>query len=168
MLGGDPGEKDGEDIFRAAEGDVGEWLGTGCDGCPDCGFGAVGDECNGCTDDGGEDLHLRRELRAGMIGQESGEWDSDESVDGIPNEVEARDFVGHELNGEQGSAGDEDPEMSERLQAWWKACEMKSSENSQGKYGGVNVQSASETGGDDERCDAGGVEHYFRGILHGL
>ena len=100
MVGCDPGKADGSGILCGGEGDVGEGFGAGSDKGACGGFGGVRD----CGDDGscggGEELHLWRELRGGFVGDQRGDGNADEGVGRVPDEIEARNLVGDEFEGE--------------------------------------------------------------------
>ena len=105
MTRGQPGQADGESIFAQAQGDVREWFGRGRDGGAGCGFAAVGDQGDGCSQQCGQQLVLRRKLAGRLVGEESGDGDADEGVQGVPDQVEGGDLVGEEFDDEERDAG---------------------------------------------------------------
>lgn len=153
-----PGEADGDDILGAREGDIRDGLRAGGDGRANGGFGAVGDQRDGGSEGGGEDLHLGRELRTGVIRDESGDGNADEGVEGVPEEVEAGDLVGDELGQEHGGAGGEDPGMAERVETWGQRHPMGAGQEAECQDGGVEVEPGSEAGCGDQRNDIGRAE----------
>lgn len=159
MVGREPGEADGYSVSCGAEGDVGDRLGTGSYGGADGCLGGVGGECNGCAQGGGEHLHLRSELRTGVVGDERGDRDADEGVKDIPEEVYGGDLVGEEFDGEEDGAGDDDPGVAEGVEAWWELDDVGAGEESEGEDGGVDVNSGGEAGGNDQRGDVCWGEH---------
>ena len=65
----------------------------------------MGDEGYECTQQCGQELVRGRELGGCLVGQQSGYGDADEGVQGVPEQIEGGDFVGEELDDEQGQAG---------------------------------------------------------------
>ena len=61
-------------------------------------MGGEGDDGAEC---GGENLHLRAELRTGLVGDERSDGDADDGVEEIPDDVEPGDLVGEELDSEE-------------------------------------------------------------------
>lgn len=116
MVGGEPGEGDGDDIFAEGEANVGEGLRGGGYGGANCGFAAVSGESDGGAEQSREKLLLRSECRRGAPGEERGDRNTDEGMEGVPDEVEGRDFVGKELDGEEGDAGSNDPPIRDRME----------------------------------------------------
>ena len=158
MMGGEPGEGDGGDVFAGGERDVGERLGTGGDHGAGGGFGGVGDGRDGGSADGGEELHLGRELRGGLVGEQRGYGHTDEGVGGVPDEIEGGDLVGEDFDGEEEAGDGDDPGVGEGVQAGREGDPVESREDAEGGDGGVDVETGGEAGGDDERGDGGGRE----------
>ena len=109
VMGCEPGEGDGGDVFTGGEGDVGHGLGAGGDEGAGGGLRGVGDGRDGGSGDGGEELHLGRELRGGLVGEQRGDGDADEGVGGVPDEVEGGDLVGEDFDGEEEAGDGDDP-----------------------------------------------------------
>ena len=115
VASGEPGKRDGDDIFAEGEADVGEGFRRGCDGGTDSGLASVGGEGDGCTEEGGNELFLRRERGGGAPCDESGDRYADEGMERVPDEIEGGDFVGEELDGEEGGAGSYYPPTGEEM-----------------------------------------------------
>ncbi len=94
-----------------------------------------------------------------MVGDERCDRDSDEGVEEIPEEVEGGDLVGEEFDGEEDSAGDDDPGVAEGVEAGWELDDLRAGEEAEGEDGGVDVDSGGEAGGYDQRGDVGWGEH---------
>ena len=118
MAGGEPGEGDGECVLGEAEGDVGEGFGRWGDGGADGGFAGVGGEGDQASEKRGQQLFARSKLRGGAIGEQRGDRDADEGMEGAPDEVEGGDLVGEEFDGEQGCAGGDYGPGLEELKGW--------------------------------------------------
>jgi hypothetical protein len=168
VVGREPGEADGYRVFGGAEGDIGDGLGRRGDGGANRGLGGVGGEGDGSAERGGEYLHLRGELGAGLVGDKRGDRDADEGVEDIPEEIEGGELVGEELDEEEDGRDDEDPGVGEGTKTWRKLNEVGAVENAECEDGGVDVESGCEAGGDDQRGDAGWGEHLRRILLRGL
>ncbi len=158
VLGGEPGEADGGDIFCRRERDVGYRLRAGGDEGAGGGLAGVRERGDGGTDGGGEKLHLRRELRGGLIGKQRRNGDADEGVGGVPDEVEGGNFVGEELDGEEGGGDADDPGVGEGVEAGREQDPVGVGEDAEGGDRGVDVEAGGEAGGDDESGDGGGGE----------
>ena len=89
----EPGERDRGDVLGGGERDVGDGLGAGGDQSAGGGLGGMRERGDGGPGGGGQQLHLRRELRGGAIGQQRGHWHADEGVRGVPEEVQRRKDV---------------------------------------------------------------------------
>ena len=151
VVGGGPGEADGYGVFRGAEGEVGDRLGAGGDDGAEGDFGAVGDGGEEAADSGGDELQAGREVGAGCVGEKRGGRDADDGVECVPDEVDAGDFVGDELPGEEDGAGGEDPRIAEGFESAGKGDPVITREETEGEDGGVEVEPGGEAHGDDER-----------------
>lgn len=167
-MGCQPGEGDGGDVFAGGEGDVGDGLGAGGDEGSGGGFGGVGDSGDGGSGGGGEELHLRRELRGGLIGEERGYGDADEGMGGVPDEIEGGDLVGEDFDSEEDAGDGDDPGVGEGVEAGGEGDPVEVREEAEGGDGGVDVETGGEAGGYDERGDGGGREgHGVSDVLGG-
>jgi len=92
----------------------------------------VGYGRDGGSGDGGEELHLGRELRGGLVGEQCGDGDADEGVGGIPDEVEGGDFVGEDFDGEEHARDDDDPGAGERVEAGRERDPIEAREDAEG------------------------------------
>lgn len=156
VVGGEPGEGDGGNVFAGRERDVRERLGAGGgDECAGGGLGGVRDGRDGGSCDGGEELHLRAELRGGLVGEQRGYGHADEGVGGVPDEVEGGDLVGEDFDGEEDAGDDDDPGIGERVQAGREGDPVEAREDAEGGDRGVDVEAGGKAGGDDERGDGG-------------
>jgi len=70
VMGCEPCEADGYSVFRCAEGDVGNRLRAWSDSGAESSLRSMRGECDGGTEGSGEDLHLRRELRGSVVGDQ--------------------------------------------------------------------------------------------------
>jgi hypothetical protein len=154
----EPSEGDSADVFAGREGDVGERLRAGGHESAGGSLGGVGNGCDGGTGGCGEELHLRGELVSGLIGEKCGDWDADERVGGVPDEIEGGDFVGEELDREEEAGYGDDPWVGEGVKTGRKDDPMDASEDAEGGNGGIDVEAGGEAGSNDERGDGGGRE----------
>lgn len=150
MVGGGPGEADGDGVFRGAEGDVGDRLGAGGDDGAEGGLRAVGDRGEEAAGTRGQELQAGREVGAGGVGEKGGGWDADDGVERVPDEIDAGDLVGDELAGEEEGCGGEDPGMAEGFESAGKGDPMVAGEEAEGEHGGVEVEPGREADGDDK------------------
>src|SRR5215467_16344865 len=116
MVGGDPGEADGENVLAQAERYVGEGFGRRCYGCADGGFAAVRSEGDGGTEQGGDQLHSGGELGASGVAKVGSHGHTNKCVQRIPDQIEGRNFVGKEFEREERGRGDNDPPGLEPMQ----------------------------------------------------
>jgi len=63
----------------------------------------VGGHGDGSAGERGGQLFKGREAGGGLKGEERGDGDADEGVECVPEEVKGGDFVGEELQGEEGA-----------------------------------------------------------------
>ena len=144
MARGQPGQADGEDVFAEAERDVGEGFGRGRYGGAGGGFAAVGDKGDPGAEQRRHQLVRGRKLGGGLVGQQSGDWDADEGVEGVPEQVEGGDFVGEEFEGEEREAGDDDGPSGEQEQPGRKRHMAETGQQAEDGDGGVEIQSGGE------------------------
>ena len=156
MARGQPGQADGYDVFAEAQRDVREWFGRGRHGGAGGGFAAVGDQGYGCADECGQQLVLGRKLAGRAVGEESGDGDADESVQGVPDQVEGRDLVGEEFDDEQCGAGGDDGPSGEQLQSGRKRKMGEAGQEAEDGDRGVEIQAGGEADGDQQREEFGG------------
>ena len=162
VVGGEPGDADGDGVFGGGEGDVREGFGAGGDGGADGVLGAVGEKRDAGAGGGGEQLHAGREVVGGLVGDEGGDGDANEGVEGVPDEIEGGDLVDDELGGEEQAGGDEDPGVREGVEARGESDPVEAVEQAEGEDGGVDVEPGGEAGGDDEGSEIGRGEGHVR------
>jgi len=105
-----------------------------------------------------------RPLRLAM---QSRDGHADEGVEGVPDEVEGRDFVSDEFNAEQRSAGRDHRPAFEDLQSGRKREMSEAGKQSQNSNGRIEVQAGCEADCYQQREEFGGrnfqdVEHSAR------
>jgi hypothetical protein len=150
VAGGEPSQGDGEDIFGEAEGDVGDGLGRWSDGGADGSFAGVGVECDEASEKRSQKLLGGSELGGGAVGEQRGDRDTDEGVEGGPDEIEGGDFVGEEFDGEERGAGGDHGPGFEELESWREREISEAGEQAEGGDGGVNVDASGEGDGSEE------------------
>ena len=160
--GGQPGEEDGERVFSAAEGDVGEGFRRRGDSYAHGGLAGVCGEGDEAASDGCSELQLGGELGGGAEGDEGGHWDANEGVKGVPEEVEGGEFVCEEFDNEKGEGGGDDPPTGDEVEGRRESEEMGVSEDSESGNGGVDVEASGKADGNDEggKFGAGEVERH--------
>lgn len=99
-----------------------------------------------------------------MVGNQSCSRDADKGVESVPYEIEAWDLVGDELCREEDGADDEDPGVAEGVQAGGELDPLCAGEQTEGKDGGVDIQTRRKAPCDNERDDVGGAEAH-RGLI---
>jgi hypothetical protein len=165
MVGRKPGEADCCRIFCGAEGDVRDRLWAGCDGCAKGRLGAVGCQCDGGADGGCQNLHLRCELRAGVIGDEGRDRNPNHGMEGVPDDVESWDLVRDELHREHDGADDENPGVAQRIEAGRQGDPLQALQQPERQHGGVDIEARSEARGDDKGRNIAWTEVHVAGIL---
>ncbi len=149
-----------------AQRDIREGFGRGRDGGAGGGFAAVGDEGDGGSEKCGQQLVLGRKLGRGAVGEESGDRDADESVQGIPDEIEGGDFVGEEFEDEERGTGGNDGPGGEELQSGREREMSAAGEQAEDGDGGVEIQAGGESDGGEEREEFGGRD--LEDVEHGV
>jgi hypothetical protein len=117
VVGCEPGEGDGGDVFAGGEGDVGDGFGARGDQGSGGGLGGVGD-CGDCSSGSRRDeLQLRGELVGSLVGEYRGDRNADKGVGGVPEEIEAGNLVGEEFHGKEDGGDGDDPAVGEGVEA---------------------------------------------------
>jgi len=116
----------------------------------------VGEGGDGRSSNGDEELLLGRKVRAGGVGEQRGGGDADEGVEGVPDEVEAGDFVGQELAGEEEGADGDDPGVGEGAEFAGEDDPVQARHDAERANGGVDVEARGKADGDDQRGESGG------------
>jgi len=126
----------------------------------------VGNQGYGGSEERGQELVLGGKLGGGLVGEESGDGDADESVQGVPDEVEGGDFVGEELDDEERGAGDDDRPSVEQLQSRRQREMAEAGQQAEDGDGGVEVQSGGESDGGQQGEQFRGRD--FEDVEHAL
>src|ERR1019366_10613556 len=91
-------------------------LGRRSDRGADRSFSAVSSEGDGRTGERADELHLGRKRGRRFKREQGGDGNSHESMQGVPDEVEGRNFVGEELDGEERETSTDDPPTGNKMQ----------------------------------------------------
>ncbi len=151
--GGEPSQSDGADIFAYAEGSVGKRFGRGRDGGAGGDLPSVGGKGDSASENRGHDLDVGRQASAGVISEQGGDGDANEGVQCVPDEVEGGNFVGKEFDGKECETNSDYPPGFNQVQGRGNRDDVQAGEESEGGYGGVDVESGSKAGADDQPED---------------
>ncbi len=115
----------------------------------------MGDGRDGGPAESGEQFHLRRELRGGLVGEQRGDGHSNEGVRGIPDHIKRWNLIREDLDREEHARNNDDPGVRQRMKARRQRDPIEARENAEGGHRRIDVQAGSKAGGDDERGDGG-------------
>lgn len=155
----EPGDANRSGISACAQGDVREWLGTGCHGRSNSRLRSMRDESNCGSPNRGEQLHLRRQVGCSLIGEQGSNRQPNECVQRVPDQVQAGDFISDELNSEHRSAGADHPPITKSLEPRRQNRPMHMDEQAQRQNSRVNIEAGRKTCSYDERGDIGGSKN---------
>src|SRR5580704_3984233 len=107
----------------------------------------MGGEGYGCAQQCGQELVFGRKLAGRLVGEQSGDGNADESVQGVPEQVEGGNLVGEEFDDKEHDArGDYRPGL-EQVQAGGKWEMSEAGDEAEDGDGGVEIESGGETDG---------------------
>ena len=76
----------------------------------------MGDEGDGAAGKSGGELLARREAGCGLKGEERSNWDANEGVERVPDEVEGGNFVDEKINAEENESGGDDAPVRQQME----------------------------------------------------
>ncbi len=158
MTRGQPRQKDRENVFGGAEGDVGKRFGGRRYARAQRGLAAVGSKSDAGREGNTGEMPLGRELAAGGVSEKGSDRNTNERVNRVPEKIEVGDFVGEEFEDEKYRGDGNDAPILQESQVARECDGVEAAEESQCRDRGVNVEASGKAGGDDQRDDLGGGE----------
>jgi len=140
MRGGKPRQPYGEQVFADAQSPIAEGFGNGVDGRAGGGFGAVRSERDASSEKCGGPAPFGWRSSGGAVGEDSRSWWTDERVDGVPDGVEKRNFVGEKFEDVERDGDAENDGMSHHCQCRRQVNHAKALQEAESSDGGVKVE----------------------------
>ena len=95
---------------------------------------------------GGHHLRFGREVRGGAVGEIGSDGNADEGVQGVPDEIEGRNFVGKELDDKQDERGGNDRPGFDHVERGRKVKHVRPRQQAHGGNRGIDIQAGCKTG----------------------
>lgn len=111
------------------------------------------DQSDRTAGNSGQQLHLRRKVRTGTIGQQTRNRHTNKGMESVPYHVDARDLVGDKFHREQSSTGGNNPPVSQDFKPLRQYDPVRVRQQPERQNRGVDIQSRGETGCDDQGCN---------------
>ena len=144
MSGGKPSQPDGEQVFAKTQSPIAERFGNGVDGRTGGGFGAVRSERDASGKKRCGPAPFLRRSSGGTVSEDGGGRRPDERVDGVPDGIEKRNFVGEKLNDVQRDGDAEDDRMGYDGKGRRQMNHAEALQQTESGDGGVEVQAGGE------------------------
>src|SRR5258708_2273622 len=140
MNGRHPREPHGKEIFSKTQNPIAKRFGAGVDGGARAGFFAMRRESDSAGEQRRAPAPFRGSCPGGRESEQGGSGRSDKSVDGVPESVEARDFVRQEFQQIERDGNSKDPGMRKNLQSSRQMKHAEALEQPKRSDGGVKIE----------------------------